>query len=1246
MNPLQQRLWALRRRLRLVVTFRGLCWVISLALTVAILTGWLDWSHHLPSLVRATVLVGVLSGAGYVGYRYLVRPLAARADDLTLALQVERLYPALGDSLASTVQFLEEPEDSERTGSPGMRRAAVQRTLRLAAEYDFHKVVSTRGLRLAGLSLAGSAILALVILLLWPARAWTALARLADPFGRHDWPSQTRLEIMDYQARVARGEPYEIHAAVSGVVPENAVITFEGLAPARQVFAVNQGKLVARLDRVEDNFKFRVWANDAVSDNYPVAVLPPPVLIPIGERPSPQVHLVYPAYTDLPEQDLPDGSGNIEAVAGTRVLFRAGTDRPISQAWIEYRPEGQLVRESAFLGPLGAACPGATAALLLAGQEVLGRVPVRLEGDGRVLAAEFLPRVTGVYALHFEDESGLGSTRLFDLKIHPDPAPVVNLERPSKSHDSLDVLPGADVHVQLTAEDREFALRSAYLEYRCRREDPPRRLPLYDHQGIGQGVPQLLTALADSSWPGVPLPTSALRLRPQQLAITRLLSLSEIKHLDQTDLREGDIVLLQACADDFDDVAVDKQPGRSHEIELHIVGRPFLENKLNQDQTQVQEELLRLRKMEQEALEHVIGPEQRWRNTGNLGPRDLDQLRQAEQLQQQLRARVGDQKDGLRAEVARILEALKDNHLPPSSTRERMETVAGELDRLAREDLEQIESNLTNARKENEIAPDHPKPPPGNKGLIGAAREHQEEVENTLTNLLKLLEPWGNVNAVKSEARSLLQEQRSLAEQTGELEKHNLGLGRDQLTPEQQAALDRLAELQGKLAQRTQQLLEKMERAGASKDRQEKDPETAAALTAAAQQGRQADLPGQMKEAGDQIRNNHLNSAGERQTKSAQALEQMVQNLEERREKELARLQKKLQAAGDQVADLARRQAELRKKIQQAAQLADPMQRQQALQALAPEQEQLRKEAQNLVRELTRLRAEQAGQVLNGAAGSMEQAGQQLTQGQEAQDPEEDALDRLQDVERRLNQAKAAAEEELGREKLAKVADQIKLLKERQEAADAEMDRLQQEALKRRGWDRVLQNSLNDEADVQKGLAQETDSLAKGKLATTKVLAHLLTRSSQSMDQAAEEMRARLDQLKVHPEDTTEDAEVRRWQQDAGRRLAQLLDVLKPDKNQSRPGSSGGGGSNGGEGGSAPGAGEDWVPPLAQLKALRLMQQEVTERTEAFARKHPRAAGLSTRDKRELQALRDEQREVAQLFDDLNPPAEPEGGKP
>src|SRR5207245_7698886 len=87
------------------------------------------------------------------------------------------------------------------------------------------------------------------------------------------------------------------------------------------------------------SIRFQVQAIDAALRCQDVDVLPPPQLVPLDDRPSPQFHLVPPAYTDLPPVDAPDGASSVEAVAGTRITLRAATDRPLSRAWLEFPVE-------------------------------------------------------------------------------------------------------------------------------------------------------------------------------------------------------------------------------------------------------------------------------------------------------------------------------------------------------------------------------------------------------------------------------------------------------------------------------------------------------------------------------------------------------------------------------------------------------------------------------------------------------------------------------------------------------------------------------------------------------------------------------------------------------------------------------------------------------------------------------------------------------------------------------------------
>ena len=76
-------------------------------------------------------------------------------------------------------------------------------------------------------------------------------------------------------------------------------------------------------------------------------------------------------------------------------------------------------------------------------------------------------------------------------------------------------------------------------------------------------------------------------------------------------------------------------------------------------------------------------------------------------MQQQLRARLGNEREGVRGAIDRLRRTMRDNPLPPSPDQGRLDGLAAELGRLAREDLQPTEPLLAEARKERgPIAPE------------------------------------------------------------------------------------------------------------------------------------------------------------------------------------------------------------------------------------------------------------------------------------------------------------------------------------------------------------------------------------------------------------------------------------------------------------------------------------------------------------------------------------------------------------
>jgi len=295
------------------------------------------------------------------------------------------------------------------------------------------------------------------------------------------------------------------------------------------------------------------------------------------------------------------------------------------------------------------------------------------------------------------------------------------------------------------------------------------------------------------------------------------------------------------------------------------------------------------------------------------------------------------------------------------------------------------------------------------------------------------------------------------------------------------------------------------------------------------------------------------------------------------------------------------------------------------------------------------MRQDRAGQAASQAASQMEQALKQLERGQDAQEDQEEALERLDEAQREIERTREEAEEELAREQAAKAAEEIKRLKERHETLMKEAARIEKEVQKE-GWARSRLISTLGLSRAQRELGDETANLAEKKLAEAQVFARLLQKTAQTMERASEKFKERVEEADKETDPKNRPGmseEAMKLQKDALRRLDQLLEALKQEPGMAMrpPGGGGGGGGQGGQGGG--GGGAESLPPVIQYKLLKAMQSEINQKTEDFAKQHPDESKWTDKVKAELQAIRKEQREVADLLDDLaQPPDEGEGGKP
>ena len=1277
-ETLPQRLAGLGRSRRRVEMATGWCLLVALALTVVLVSCVLDVLLHLPSVVRCGLLVGGLAGVGVLYLRGVRTPGRQSTHPLSIAMLLEEKFPKLNDSLASAVDFLNADRSAQGlTRKHRFRDVAVLRAENLSKRLDFDSIIPTRpmwtGFWLAAVAFA----VALPLGLSDPSRSKMALQRFFDPLGAHTWPTKTKIEVLEpvqRQSRLAKGEPFPIQFKLSGVLPDHAVVVvrLSDAGAVEDYVAVlseetqAEVRLEFRIDggRIPRDFDFRILANDAETPWYHVVVAPAPKLVPLEDRPSPQVHLTYPDYTDLAAIQLPDGTGVVEAVAGTVIHFRAATDLRIKHAVFRPQFDQTPILTASAVAALVSDNPLSALAAQRLADTMTADIPVSVSGaEGTILEAQFTPHQPGLYALRFTDETDLTGIRFFDFRMFPDPAPGVILEHPAARIDPLTLLPTATLPVQARAEDRPFAVKNLVLEYRIGGADAPfQHLPLMDLQAAGERLPALAGTMVGD-----------VRPKPVTMEAVRRIPLSRFTKPNGGPLVDGDVLTLRAACWDWDDRSVLKEPGRSKEVEIRVLNKSSLEAQFQRDLAGLRPELLRL-KEEQRDTRSKTEDLAKAAETGPLKPEDLSLLAQVEATQRQVRNRVADPTDGIRAKVDQLRETAQANTLPRSATTSKLDAVSNELNRLADQHLESAEPPLTTAKQEAEKGNEGPSKADPKKvaDLLNQTAKQQKAAQESLESLLERLEQWGGAGEIRGEAQNLKDQINRAADQTKKaVDKIPAGKPNDQLSPTEKAELagpadklDQAAEQAASLQAKATRLADQKEsqaKAAREKAANAEDADGAAQNQAAAQAQAEADalrkavkesggesLPNDIRNAAKKTRDNQPGEAETARQNALNRLDKLADNLTEKPSQSDNEMQKKRRDATEQIDKLAEEQDELRKKTKEAAAIPDPAKRDEELKKLAAEQDQLRRKTEQLLQRLTRDQADKAAEAVRKAAEQMEAARDELEQGKPATEKQEESLDKLDEALKKLDQEKKQDQDQLTREKREELAEQLKALRDKQKAAIDEAIRLQDTAKTAKRWDRPVLKSLDDLQEREKALAEDVRQFAEKNLAELPVFNKLATQSADAMKRASRYLGERREEAadfdaKFDPDiEKAADDRTGKPMATALRRLDQILNALKDDpKEKGKP-------AEGepmpmpmpmegemGEGGMPPGDKGNGIPQLAQLKALRAMQAEVNEGTAEFAKAHPDVAKFTDDDRDDLKELEQAQRDVAELFEKL-----------
>jgi hypothetical protein len=483
---------------------------------------------------------------------------------------------------------------------------------------------------------------------------------------------------------------------------------------------------------------------------------------------------------------------------------------------------------------------------------------------------------------------------------------------------------------------------------------------------------------------------------------------------------------------------------------------------------------------------------------------------------------------------------------------------------------------------------------------------------------------WDNYRRFSRQVSQLRHEQGSLAEATKSQQLRTLSKTLQQLSPQEKADLQKLAQRQTELGRRLEKTLSQMQQVG--EELATGDPLAAQTLADAVAQARDEALSGRMHQASQQLEGNQLAQAAAEQQHLGEKLDELLDALTGRREHELGRKLEKLQEAAGEMKGLKEKLKGLRDKSAAAAKNPSEAERRRQLERLQKEREQVQSELRRLARKLERLQAERAAESLARAAEHSQQAGDSAELGDSAaHDTQSDLAEQeLEAAEKDLAQQIAQAEQDLLDEQLARLEQSLEGMISQQTNIIDETIRLEELRQENGSLTRGQAASVRTLAEQQRGLIDEATDFAE-KIKAAEVFYLGLTGAVDEMNRTAQ----RLAQA-----DTGSQSQ--RSAENARARLKQLLEALKSSNDGSAsPEESGSGGSGGNQGG-----GQDGIHNLAQLKLLKMLQQSLHDRTEQLHDARARTGRWNEDEIAEVGRLAVEQGKLADLLFKLSQPQE------
>jgi hypothetical protein len=409
-QPILDKLQSMIRRVRRLLFIRGLFATLAVALACLLAIMAVDATITLFS----TTSRWLLSLAGLcltlaAAWWFLVRPLSRRFTLTKMARILEVRHPELQERISTAVELLASDDPDSIRGSQELISAVVDSAVDDVATVDPKtEFKPARSKKFIVATAVCGGIIAL-LLAIWPQQAWTLLTRALAPFLDIGNAYADTLVVDPGDVRVAKGEPVTIQVSVKHKRLKRAEIRRQlpdGTESVERMALIAEEpdgtkRFSLTFPAVEEGFDYRVRAGAALSRYFDVTAVEPPTVTKL------EVKYDYPEYTALPDAGGETETGEIRAVAHTRVSVTATLNKP---AW-----SAKLVFNDT---------PSATEPVIAEN---------RVTWDFELKAG-----MRGSWNIDLADEEGFkNQPSAYPIEVLPDKAPTVQIVSPTQRDISL-----------------------------------------------------------------------------------------------------------------------------------------------------------------------------------------------------------------------------------------------------------------------------------------------------------------------------------------------------------------------------------------------------------------------------------------------------------------------------------------------------------------------------------------------------------------------------------------------------------------------------------------------------------------------------------------------------------------------------------------------------------------------------------------------------------------------------------------